>query len=266
MAMSKWSQQGYRAFFPAISQSFNSMPMNPSPIFFEFFEKYPTRSICVEDRKEWGRLNYHALLEGCYPADLSFPISFYIEKWPKKKGNTYRSFLFDTWLIEPCLIADDFKILLEQHQITGWTTYPVLLYDPAGNPLLSPKYHGFTITGRCGPRIRYEADGSYKKGIYLDPALWDGSDIFFEEEYWGQYISERAFPLFKKHQKDLHLIPAALDWDDFWGPSLNSMYTKRHQKGEYKPRYSVHPMPIPEILERGLLTQEEVDEMLKKIR
>ena len=37
------------------------------------------------------------------------------------------------------------RALLEENGITGWSTYPIEVYDRKGNSL--PDYHGFAITG-----------------------------------------------------------------------------------------------------------------------
>ena len=79
--------------------------------------------------------------------------------------------------------------LLEENGITGWSTYPVEVYDRKGNSL--PDYHGFAITGGTCDQD-YERSlmvekmlpsgkkkGKYFRGVYFDESQWDGSDMFW---------------------------------------------------------------------------------------
>lgn len=78
---------------------------------------------------------------------------------------------------------------LHNGKFTGWTTYPVAITNKTGGPILG--YHGFSITGRCGPRdasrsekVRKQYRGGVSwelKGLYFDEKSWDGSDIFMPQ-------------------------------------------------------------------------------------
>ncbi|MBU0641477.1 MAG: hypothetical protein KKB50_21665, partial [Planctomycetes bacterium] len=71
---------------------------------------------------------------------------------------------------------------------SGWATYPVEVYGKHKERIEG--YHGFSITGRCGPIDRVmgrklwrdrPADGPFKHNrrfYYFDPSAWDGRDIF----------------------------------------------------------------------------------------
>jgi len=79
--------------------------------------------------------------------------------------------------------------LLTECGFTGWDTYPVELLDREGTQIAG--YHGFAVTGRCGPTddsksqrvlklIPTHPDGQMPVwvGLYFDPGTWDGSAIF----------------------------------------------------------------------------------------
>ena len=68
---------------------------------------------------------------------------------------------------------------------TGWTTYPVELYDGWGTHV--PGYAGLAFAGRCGRAVsdlsRVEGNGvrAHYVGLRFDPGSWDGSDFFVPE-------------------------------------------------------------------------------------
>ena len=107
------------------------------------------------------------------------------------------------------LISDRTKILLEENNVTGWKTYPVIVYDKRGNEIKG--YHGFSITGHCGGEFTFCQDKEIqideysvgKQGISIDLEQWDGSDIFTVSER-GVYkvVTQRVYNLFKKNKID----------------------------------------------------------------
>ena len=145
---------------------------------------------------------HYSLLDGHYCPELTFPVTFR----PYHTYKMLREFL--CYFGEPLLISSKFKAILEDHQISGWKTFPAILKGYDGKEI--PNYHGFTITGRCGPRDRSRTkliDDKYY-GVFLKAEEWDGSDICLENEYWGLIISPKAAAVFKK-QKALEAIPLA---------------------------------------------------------
>lgn len=87
------------------------------------------------------------------------------------------------------IVSDRFLKILSENDVTGWSTFPVIVYDKNGNELTG--YSGFSVVGRSGPiddtkhRVEYRTspfnpDYRYKVGIglYFDIDTWDGSDIF----------------------------------------------------------------------------------------
>ena len=101
-------------------------------------------------------------------------------------------------------ISKQVQRFLEEYKLTGWSTYPILLYDQTGKVC-----HGFTglsITGRCGPideergeMVPGQAPNTstpYFRGIFFDESTWDGSDFFTPQDGGGTFVTEavkRAF-------------------------------------------------------------------------
>ena len=93
----------------------------------------------------------------------------------------------------PIIVADSVVQLLRSHGFTGWSLYEVSVRDKQGQ--LIQGYSGLSITGRCGniawdqgielPRIRPAGIFPVWKGLFFDPASWDGSDFFMPAERVG---------------------------------------------------------------------------------
>jgi hypothetical protein len=85
------------------------------------------------------------------------------------------------------LISERFVNLLKSNSIGGWSTFPVRITDKRGAQV--PGYLGLSIVGHCGSVLQdalVKDDGgnmTRTKGFYLDPSLWDGSDIFMPDNY-----------------------------------------------------------------------------------
>lgn len=98
--------------------------------------------------------------------------------------------------------------LFRENDLTGWSTYPITLYNKAGE--LCPGYVGFSITGRCGSKDNDRGKvvpGQEGKefaehiGLYFDESTWDGSDFFCpagENSY--KFCTEKVKNLFNKHE------------------------------------------------------------------
>lgn len=83
------------------------------------------------------------------------------------------------------VVSDRVTEALHENGFTGWSTYPVEI-GCMGTKIRG--YQGFAAVGRCGP-ARHEdvvlpplGPGGEAvqgwRGLYFDPATWDGSDIF----------------------------------------------------------------------------------------
>ena len=80
---------------------------------------------------------------------------------------------------------------------TGWSTYPVEVYDGWG--ARAPGYVGLVIVGRCGrmlhdlERVEQETDWNWLNyvGLHFSLESWDGSDIFYPSLGAGPIVSLR---------------------------------------------------------------------------
>lgn len=97
--------------------------------------------------------------------------------------------IITTGLAAIWLISDRIVTLLQREGITGWKPYPVEVTGKGSAPVTG--YHGFFVTGRCGPidprrsvvktlPPLYPGDEGeqVRLGLYFDLETWDGSDIF----------------------------------------------------------------------------------------
>lgn len=101
--------------------------------------------------------------------------------------------------------------LLEEHQFTGWSTYPVEVYDRKGQYL--PDYFGFAITGKAGERDRSRSEiitrpppapagKPYQvyKGLFFNEQEWDGSDFFVLANSYWKIVSQPVWQVFKRNK------------------------------------------------------------------
>jgi len=91
-------------------------------------------------------------------------------------------------------ISENFKKLLEENKITGWTSFPIILENAP------QQYHLFVITGKAGDILNLEelnrGDAEF---VEFDLNTWDGSDIF-RLENTGYFACTLQFKeLFEKH-------------------------------------------------------------------
>lgn len=90
----------------------------------------------------------------------------------------------------PIVLHKRLTRLFEEHALTGWDTYPVQVLRSSGAVIND--YVGLQITGRCGPIDDTKSSQEMKaypagdfpilKGLFFDPATWDGSDFFMPGE------------------------------------------------------------------------------------
>lgn len=97
-----------------------------------------------------------------------------------------------TWttLAIPVVVSLRVVDLLSDNAFTGWSTYPVHVLDREGQVI--DGYYGLAITGRCGPIEPSQSEVVFRdlpggrvpalKGMFFDPASWDGSDLFMSVE------------------------------------------------------------------------------------
>ena len=105
------------------------------------------------------------------------------------------------------------------HNLTGWKTYPVEVYDKKKN--LVPGYALFGITGRAGPMDRKTGERvvvksrlnpanleQVRRGMHFDPNTWDGQDFFILDD--SRYVMATArvkAALASLKLKNIALIP-----------------------------------------------------------
>ena len=109
--------------------------------------------------------------------------------------------------------------LLRNYDCTGWSTYPVEVYDRKGD--LLPDYHGFAITGPECKRDKSRSQIIEKpipglperrtkvyKGLYFHEKCWDGSDFFWIHYLNAKIITEKVYRLFKENKvRNIRMIP-----------------------------------------------------------
>lgn len=86
----------------------------------------------------------------------------------------------------PIVISARVLKVLRDGSFSGWRTYPINLIGKKGD--LVGGYHGLAVHGRCGTINNSQSTKFHKimpggaftwwRGLYFDPATWDGSDLF----------------------------------------------------------------------------------------
>jgi hypothetical protein len=103
-----------------------------------------------------------------------------------------------TTLALPLLISERLRGVMEEGGFSGWDVVPVELCGKMGEAL--PRHYFLCLRGRCGP-IDYsrskKVDKVYpggvfpiRKGLYFDPATWDGSDVFMAPGAGFKFVVE----------------------------------------------------------------------------
>ena len=155
------------------------------------------KALKENDRTPDGPFNIdNYLREGTYPDWIQFPVHFHqIDGKKLRDVLESRSTQFD-------IISERMRSLLESHDISGWKSYPVRIFDRKENEITG--FCGFSIVGRGGC-IQYLRDGweinfNYKKeDRVFDISQWDGSDIFLVYG-GGVFITERVMKLLKNNK------------------------------------------------------------------
>jgi hypothetical protein len=104
----------------------------------------------------------------------------------------------------PPFISDRVIGLLTDHNVTGWSSFPVEIIDRHGT--LHRTHHRLMITATpCGPIDWLRGEliertevprGRYYRGGWFDPATWDGSDLFYSQNWGFPLVVERVRNLF----------------------------------------------------------------------
>ena len=93
-------------------------------------------------------------------------------------------------VVGPACFSGRIIRLLEKYEVSGWSTYPVEVFDREGELLAD--YHGLVVTGavcdadysrsavitKPPPALHGKSYDVYR-GLFFDEGQWDGSDMFW---------------------------------------------------------------------------------------
>ncbi len=130
------------------------------------------------------------------------------------------------------LVSDRVISILKDNGITGWSTFPVYLFDEQLNPMEG--YVGLSATGKAGAidpdrsvaehssleNVLTEKIISKKIGVYFQNDEWDGADIFTPQGAGMILVSEAVVNLFEKNcVSNVRFIPCdkveRFEWSEF---------------------------------------------------
>ena len=157
-----------------------------------------------EGRLEDARAYWNNLIDYGDLSRYEFPIVF-------RQSKTFGSKIHEinpTNGVSYPIVSDRVISILEDNGITGWKTYPIILYDKHGNRL--DGYNGFYVDVMKGMGLDFEPpqdrcdktteDWKWivtKRG-WLDITNWDGRDFTRAER--ATIVTERVVNLFKKEK------------------------------------------------------------------
>ena len=169
---------------------------------YEFGDPFQSRPYRLVDRLpvgSWPGARSHLLAHG--KLCLGEPL-----RYDADSGSRATDVLWSQDPLHFC-ISGQLVRLLKKNEITGWSTFPVEVYDRKGAVL--PDYHGFAVTGgicdqdfdRSVPFDNEMPGGhfTYYRGIYFYESQWNGSDMF----WIGAGIpvcADKVYRLFTKHK------------------------------------------------------------------
>ena len=124
----------------------------------------------------------------------------------KQKGGEVLYDLIITGFGGLYILSDNVYETLIKNGVTGWSTYPIEIFDKSGFSV--DGYQGLSVTGKCGKldesksiiisKISKGQAINLRKGLYFDKASWDGSDIFSPEGSMHTFVTERVVNLLSK--------------------------------------------------------------------
>jgi hypothetical protein len=142
---------------------------------------------CADQPLSWEDALVRCLIE---PDD---PV-VYKRVWGKSRPADF------VWSLGLPLVSRRVLELLRQYSFSGWSTYDARLLGRDGEKIEG--YWGLSIAGRCGAIdddrcVAYLEDfpggpDMVYRGMYFEPATWDGTDIFMPEgeHYWWIFVTE----------------------------------------------------------------------------
>jgi hypothetical protein len=111
--------------------------------------------------------------------------------------------------VSPYLLSGKVIRLLMENNVTGWKTYPCILYDKFGK--IIDGYSLFSVTGKCGVIDNSKSEillkqypsgafGKVRKGLYFHLDTLDGSDIFSPDGTTFTLVTDRVRKLLLKNR------------------------------------------------------------------
>ena len=152
--------------------------------FFYFDTNYSSRTFHTEPVDAVTVMNwYDNLIKGDFEG-IVFPIKF-----QQQSGNKLLDVL-NTGTPSLYLISAKLKTLLQEKQVTGWTSFEIELLDKKEAEIKG--YYGFSVTGKCGQVDESKSEiikkhfenghtSYYRKGLHVGLDKWDGSDFFYPD-------------------------------------------------------------------------------------
>ena len=176
--------------------------------------------LTVEPFRLRSRLPANAKAEGIDVELLSQGKSQIVKpiQFDAAQGRKATDFLW-TQLIKPVCVSDRVIRILEEYDVTGWSTYPVQVFDAEG--VLHDSYHGLVVTGavceadytrsaivtKPSPTPRGKSYDVYR-GLYFDEDQWDGSDMFWVGGV--RVVVDKVRTLFERHRiENVRFTPLA---------------------------------------------------------
>jgi hypothetical protein len=108
------------------------------------------------------------------------------------------------------LVSKRFRDALQRLGLTGWSTRPIAL-----DPQLPGDLELLVITGRCGPAYtasRNPLPGLPRLGTFIDPANWDGTDLFVADGSGEVLVSPSTVRAVQRASlRNVELEPAGLE-------------------------------------------------------
>jgi hypothetical protein len=130
------------------------------------------------------------------------------------------------------LVSEKIVSILEDSKFTGWSTYPINLYDEKLNNLTG--YVGLSITGKAStvdkersireklelPDVNNSKLYSQRVGVYFEEDEYDGSDFFTPSGSGMIIVSEGVVKAFEKNEvTNAKFIPCnevtRFEWSEF---------------------------------------------------
>jgi hypothetical protein len=171
--------------------------------FFEFDSKLVSTNFHAGAMGLFTNERYLQLIEGDY-SRIDFPVCF-LHTYGQKMTD-----LLDTGYPPLYLISDKLQTLLEANKLSGWKCFPIRLFDKRRNEIFG--YHGFSITGRCGPIDDTKASivekseftngpmRKFYKGLYIGLDQWDKTDFFITNGSLHVIITKKAANILKENK------------------------------------------------------------------